>query len=254
MTACADLELCKLPGKLLGEKDGHGCRGSCGGRLHGICGEPEDVEADTEMHRICTPCLAKKQKAADSSKQSTKRASPASGFLKAGAAAKKKPPAAKGTRTRLDFSQKLEIIKLLDSKVTYSEIERRYNCSTSAIGLIKRERKKLEEQGELVEALAADAKEIFDERVANTYVEEDSISDDELEPDNTKDSGSAGGGGMKAPQLAELPALFGPLEEYAESCGVSEAGHFLRKAKMAFFAAHAARPTRQSDIRAFTQS
>jgi len=48
-----------------------------------------------------------------------------------------------------------------------------------------------------------------------------------------------------------LSALFGPLIEYAESCGICDAGHFLCEAKMVFFAAHAAKPARQLDIRAY---
>ena len=41
MLVCADRELCKLPNRPLGEKDGHECRLGFGGRLQGICGEPE---------------------------------------------------------------------------------------------------------------------------------------------------------------------------------------------------------------------
>lgn len=103
--------------------------------------------------------------------------------------------------------------------------------------------------------LCDDANEFFLEKVKNTYIEEVSLSDDELEPDSTEDAESSGGGGVKAPpSFAELSMLFGPLEQYAESCGIREAGHFLLKAKMAFLAARAAKPARQSDIRSFTQS
>ena len=66
MPACADLELCKLPNRPLGEEDGHGCRLGCGGRLHGLCGEPEE-EGGSEIHRVCNPCIAKKQNTPDSS-------------------------------------------------------------------------------------------------------------------------------------------------------------------------------------------
>ena len=49
--------------------------------------------------------------------------------------------------------------------------------------------------------------------------------------------------GVKAPpSYAELSSLFGPLEQCAESCGIHEAGHFLRKGKMGFLAARAAKP------------
>lgn len=111
---------------------------------------------------------------------------------------------------------------------------------------------RLEEQPEFADTLSEDAKEIFMERVNNTYEEEVDSDDEE---DNAKDSESAGGGGGTAPpSFAELSSFFGPLEQYAESSGIGMVGHFLRKAKMAFFAAHAAKPTRQLDIRAFTES
>ena len=157
MPACADLELCKLPNRPLGEKDGHGCRRGCGGRLHGVCGEPEE-KSGREIHRVCNPCIAKKQKTPDSSNQ-PKRASPNSELVGDG------------------------------------------------------------------------------------------------EPDNAKDSESARGRGKNSPpSFAEVAELFGPLEQYAESCGIGEAGHYLCKAKMVFFAAHSARPARQMDIRTFADS
>ena len=82
-----------------------------------------------------------------------------------------------------------------------------------------------------------------------------SPSDDEPEPDSMEDSESAGSRGVKAPpSYAELTSLFGPLEQYAESCGIHEAGHFFRKAKMGFLAARAAKPARRPDIRSFTSS
>ena len=108
----------------------------------------------------------------------------------------------------------------------------------------------LEEQAKFVDTLSKDAEEIFMEKVYNTYEEE---ADGDDEPDNAKDSESAGGGGKK-PSFAELAGLFGPLEQYAESCGIGEAGHYLRKAKMVFFAAHSARLARQMDIRTFADS
>ena len=86
-------------------------------------------------------------------------------------------------------------------------------------------------------------------------MEEISLSDDEPEPGSTEDAESAGRLGVKAPpSYADLSSLFGPLEQYAESCGIHEAGHFLRKAKMTFLAARAAKPARQSDIGSFTSS
>ena len=38
---------------------------------------------------------------------------------------------------RLTLAQKLEVLKLLDEKVSYAEIARRFGYGTSAIGTIK---------------------------------------------------------------------------------------------------------------------
>ncbi|CAM9532986.1 unnamed protein product, partial [Ectocarpus sp. 12 AP-2014] len=105
------------------------------------------------MHRVCNPCIAEKQrqKQKQPEKQKTpgssnqpKRPSPGSGFLRDGAAAKKKKPGDKGgPRKRLNFGQQLEILKLLDDRVTYAEIGRRCGISSSGIGLIKIKREQL---------------------------------------------------------------------------------------------------------------
>ena len=66
---------------------------------------------------------------------------------------------------------------------------------------------------------------------------------------------SAGDESVTAPPpYSDLSELFGPLEDVAQSAGNSEAGYYLCKAKMSFLAAHAAKPTRQADIRAFVES
>ena len=66
---------------------------------------------------------------------------------------------------------------------------------------------------------------------------------------------SAGGESVTAPPpYSDLSEFFGPLEDVAQSAGNSEAGSYLRKAKMSFLAAHAAKPTRQADIRVFVES
>ena len=67
-------------------------------------------------------------------------------------------------------------------------------------------------------------------------------------------SGAKGAGGESVtapPPYSDLSEFFGPLEDVAQSAGNSEAGYYLRKAKMSFLAAQAAKPTRQVDIRAF---
>ena len=70
-----------------------------------------------------------------------------------------------------------------------------------------------------------------------------------------KSSESAGGGKLMAPPpYSDLSLAFGLLEEKAGSAGNTEAVHFLRRAKMSFLAAYAAKLVRQTDIRAFTES
>ena len=151
---CAGGDLCQLPNEELiapnGHECGHECRGGCGGRLHGLCGEVED-SSDTPTHRICHTCISKR-----SPSNSDKEIDP---------------------------------------------------------------------------------------------------SDDEKELNESGDAESAGGRKVEAPPpYSDLSSCFGPLEQKAESAGNSEAAHFLRKAKMAFLAAHAAKPTRQADIRMFSES
>ena len=113
----------------------------------------------------------------------------------------------------------------------------------------------MKEQGEVAKALAQDANDDILEKVGNTFVEEISLSDDEPEPDSMEDAENAGSRGV-TPTLsyAELSSLFGPPEQYAESCGIHAAGRILCKAKMILLAARAAKPARQSDIRSFTSS
>ena len=56
---CAEDKLCVVQASLPECRDGHGCQGTCGGRLHGTCGS---VVGDSEMHRIYSKCLDKKGK------------------------------------------------------------------------------------------------------------------------------------------------------------------------------------------------
>ena len=59
---------------------------------------------------------------------------------------------------------------------------------------------------------------------------------------------------MAPPPYSDLSGFFGPLDEFAQSAGTTEAGHFLRKAKMSFLSAHAVKPARQADMRMFLES
>ena len=111
-----------------------------------------------------------------------------------------------------------------------------------------------EEQEDVVKALSADTEAVLMEKMNNKFTE-DSDSDDEEEPNNTEEIESAGGKRLMAPPpYSDLSGFFGPLEQFAQSAGNTEAGHFLRKAEMSFLAAHAAKPAWQADMRMFLES
>ena len=72
------------------------------------------------------------------------------------------------------------------------------------------------------------------------------MSDDEKGEDEDDSGGRA-----VPPPYAELSSHFRALESVVEKCGMKEAAHHLQKAKMAMIHAHASRPARHTDIRAF---
>jgi len=110
-----------------------------------------------------------------------------------------------------------------------------------------REWAELEEQEEIAEALMQDAKDSILNVVNDTCGKDKGPSEDELDEGfESPEEVSL----MAPPPYSEISSLFGQLEQYAESCGISEAGCYLRRAKMSFLAAHASRPARQTDIRA----
>ena len=89
----------------------------------------------------------------------------------------------------------------------------------------------------------------------NDNLSEEPDSDEEEELNDTGEIESAGGRKLVAPPpYTELSGFFGPLEQLAQSAGNTEAGHFLRKAKMSFLAAHATKPVRQANMRMFLES
>ena len=79
---------------------GMSCRGLCGGRLHGICGEVEDPDGN-EMHRICHSFVAKKVESARRRASATKHKDQ-EGFLQQHASKNNKSSASK-SRTRLSL-------------------------------------------------------------------------------------------------------------------------------------------------------
>ena len=109
----------------------------------------------------------------------------------------------------------------------------------------------LEDQLEIVEALTKDATDVLNERVNGTYADDASSSDNELELAGTENVESEGSRRLAPPPpFSELSSLFGPLEKYAESCGISGAAYHLRKAKVDFIHARSSKPAVQADIRA----
>ena len=112
----------------------------------------------------------------------------------------------------------------------------------------------LEDQEEVVKALAADAEAVLVEKMNDKFSEEPDTNEEE-ELNDTGEIESAGGRKLVAPPpYTELSGFFCPLEQLAQSAGNTEAGHFFRKAKMSFLAAHAAKPVRQADMRMFLES
>ena len=112
----------------------------------------------------------------------------------------------------------------------------------------------VEEQKEVAKALAADTEVVLIEKMNDNFIQ-DSDSNEEKELNNTGEVESAEGGRLMAPPpYSDLSGFFGPLEQFAQAAGNIEAGHFLRKAKMSFLSAHAAKPARQADMRMFLES
>ena len=83
------------------------------------------------------------------------------------------------------------------------------------------------------------------------YVKEWGVSDDEKEESHGE---STGWGGIAPPPYTQLSQYFGPLERAAEEFANREAAFYLQKAKLAMIKAHAPKPVRQSDIRAFVEA
>ena len=109
----------------------------------------------------------------------------------------------------------------------------------------------LEDQLEIVEALTKDATDVLNERVNGTFADDANPSDNELELAGTENVESEGGRRLAPPPpFSGLLSLFGPLEKYAESCGISGAAYHLRKAKMDFIHTRSSKPAVQADIRA----
>ncbi|CAB1100439.1 unnamed protein product [Ectocarpus sp. CCAP 1310/34] len=208
---CAEGELCLQQDRTPQPPHGHPCKGGCGGRLHGNCGS---VFEDNGQNRICSTCVARTSK---------RKATPAKG---AGAGPFKRQKQTSGgskkgtgSRARLDNNKKLEILKMLDQKVSHAQIADRFKCSLRLIETVKAGRQKVETGtaagcGSQKSARKGDFPEV-------RYMQ---CCDDE------EDKQDQGGG---------------------EDSGNGDAAFYLTKATMSMIAAHSARRVRQTDIRGF---
>ncbi|CAN0079879.1 unnamed protein product, partial [Pylaiella littoralis] len=168
-------------------------------------------------------------------------------------------------RNRLTLGQKREILQLLDQKVSRTEIMRRFNCGRSTVGDIRKDKATLQENaastswsetsksrkgGDFPKVDSLVMTMIEDARKDGTFADDANPSDDELELVGTENVESEGGRRLAPPPpFSELSSFFGPLEKYAESCGISGAAYHLRKAKMDFIQAMSSKPAVQADIR-----
>lgn len=89
----------------------------------------------------------------------------------------------------------------------------------------------LEEQEEVVKALAADTEAVLMEKMNDKFTEEsDSESEEEKLNVTGKIENARGGRLMAPPPHSDLSEFFCSLQQFAQSAGNSEAGHLLRKA------------------------
>ena len=73
-------------------------------------------------------------------------------------------------------------------------------CTYVSVKVVGRNRtvsSPISEQGEVAKALAQDANDVFLEKVGNKFVLENSLSDDEPEPDSMEDAESVGSRGQR---------------------------------------------------------
>ena len=213
---CADGELCLVPANSPKDPDGHGCQGGCGGRLHGICGSIADDE--NENHRMCSACVVK--------------------------AGKRKAKAAEGAETGQEQAGRRKA-KAAEGAGTGQS--KRPNTKG---GVLSASRKRLTIQEK---AMREDAAEEMAAALAGMLSLSDSEEEAEGEEEEKENGGdeSAERGRDAPPAYAELSAHFGVLESAAEKSGNADAAHYLSKARMAIILAHAARRTRQADMREF---
>ena len=79
----------------------------------------------------------------------------------------------------------------------------------------------------------------------------DSQDEEDDDDGNAADGNVRGGAAEPPPPYAELSQYFAPLESYAAASGLDETGYLLQRTRMLMIEAHASKPTRQTDVRAY---
>ncbi|CAN0079347.1 unnamed protein product, partial [Laminaria digitata] len=151
---CAAGELCMIPNLTPEPPDGHRCRGGCGGRLHGVCGQVVDDESDTDnpLRRICPTCSTTAAGGDDDDVSRTiikgkRKAGAKQAKQRARGAGQLHPQpndGSKSSRTQLTLGQKLEMLELLTQKMSHAELARRYKCSARTVSNVAQKREELE--------------------------------------------------------------------------------------------------------------
>ena len=121
--------------------DGHRCRGGCGGRLHGVCGQvvEEDLDSDNPLRRICPACSAGNGVSNTGTPGKGKAGTQQRGRGSPGQ--QHNPQTNVGSakaRTHLTPEQKLEMLELLAQKVSHAELARRFGCSVRTVSNVGR--------------------------------------------------------------------------------------------------------------------
>lgn len=149
--------------------DGHRCRGGCGGRLHGVCGQvvEEDSDSDNPLRRICPACSAGNGGGVSNTGTPGKGKAGAQQRGRGSPGQQHHPQPNDGSgkaRTHLTPAQKLEMLELLAQKVSHAELARRFGCSVRTVSNVGRKSAALgaadaaaAEAAALAEAAAAEA-------------------------------------------------------------------------------------------------
>lgn len=125
------------------EAEGYECRDDGGENGESMQGEREI----RPLWQPVSPHRGQLRQEADDAEDSSiqpKRKCPAGSKSLPKGVPKKKASSARASRTRLSLAKKLEVLRLLDEKVAYSDVRVLFGCSDSAIRKMKRERRQLE--------------------------------------------------------------------------------------------------------------